>query len=194
MRQYNGHCTVGPGTPRVTASPVSRNFKRSCIHAEVATGSGLPEPIQLFVRVPDSHTQTFFADGQRVVVYLYPPGTLHGQLTPTATPRAYEGRVTMTNEVRNAPVDAREATCRIVDLNRPVIEPLPAPTVPAPSGEFSQVVIRLDDQGPTELPIFHSAQQEPKIKLGIESVPARNPDNRRPVHCGRSRLHSSSSI
>ncbi len=81
---------------------------------------------------------------------------------------AYEGSVTMTNVVRDASAQGRPATCRINDLERPRIELLPPGTVPAPAGEISQVVIRFNEQGQRELPIFHAAAQHPKMKLGVE--------------------------
>ena len=60
------------------------------------------------------------------------------------------------------------ATCRIGDLGQTDIELLPGGTVPAPGGEISQVVIRFNEQGEGELPIFHAAGQLPKMKLGVE--------------------------
>jgi hypothetical protein len=164
---------VGPRAPDSDDFPGFEEFDALVIHAEDGTGQGLPRPMQLFVPVRDPDSRSFFADGRRVVVFVYPAGTLLGQNPPTASPIAYEGDVTMTNIVRDAPVNRREATCRINDLMRPVIDVLPDGTVPAPSGESSQVVIRLDDRGPTELPIFHSAAQHPKMKLGIDYRPVR---------------------
>jgi hypothetical protein len=74
----------------------------------------------------------------------------------------------MTNVVRDASAQGRPATCWIADLNRPRIELLPGGTVPAPGGEISQVVIRFNEQGQEELPIFHAAAQHPRMKLGVE--------------------------
>jgi hypothetical protein len=138
------------------------------MHAEDATGNGIPRPVQLFIPVRDSHTRDFFPDGRRVLLYVYPAGSLLGQSSPTALPVAYEGSVTMTNVVRDASAQGRPATCRINDLGRPRIELLPGGTVPAPGGEISQVVIRFNEQGQGELPIFHAAGQHPKMKLGVE--------------------------
>jgi hypothetical protein len=70
--------------------------------------------------------------------------------------------------VRDASAQGRPATCRVNDLGRPRIELLPTGTVPAPAGEISQVVIRFNEQGQGELPIFHAAAQHPKMKLGVE--------------------------
>jgi hypothetical protein len=53
-------------------------------------------------------------------------------------------------------------------LSRPRIELLPTGMVPTPAGEISQVVIRFDERGQGELPIFHAAAQHPKMKLGVE--------------------------
>jgi hypothetical protein len=138
------------------------------MHAEDATGTGMPRPLQLFIPVPDSQVRDFFPDGRRVLLYVYPAGSLLGKPTPTASPIAYEGSVTMTNVVRDASAQGRPATCRINNLERPGIELLPAGTVPAPAGEISQVVIRFNEQGQGELPIFHAAAQHPKMKLGVE--------------------------
>ncbi len=102
------------------------------------------------------------------MLYVYPAGSLLGQSPPTALPVAYEGIVTMANDVRDASAEGRPATCRINDLGRPRIELLPGGTVPAPGGEISQVVIRFNEQGQGELPIFHAAGQHPKMKLGVE--------------------------
>jgi hypothetical protein len=74
----------------------------------------------------------------------------------------------MTNVVRDASAQGRPATCRIDDLGRPRIELLPGGTVPAVAGEILQVVIRFDEQGQGELPIFHATAQHPKMKLGVE--------------------------
>jgi hypothetical protein len=127
--------------------------------------------MQLFIPVRDSRTRDFFSDGRRVLLCVYPAGCLLWQSPPTALPVAYEGSVTITNVVRGASAQGRAATCRITDLDRPCIELLPGGTVPAPGGEISQVVIRFNEQGPGELPIFHAAGQHPKMKLGVEYEP-----------------------
>lgn len=138
------------------------------MHAEDATGSPLPEPFQMFIPVRASHVRGFFPDGRRVLLYVYPAGSLIGEAPPTVSPMAYRGSVTMTNVVRDASAEGRPATCRVTDLDRPRIESLPSGTVPAPQGEIGQVVIRFEENGPVELPVFHAAAQHPKMKLGVE--------------------------
>jgi hypothetical protein len=87
---------------------------------------------------------------------------------PTVSPIEHEGAVTMQNVVQDAPVTARAANCRMDDLGASRIELLPGGTVPSPSSETYQVVIRLDAKGTGELPVFHAAEQHPKMRLGVE--------------------------
>ena len=166
--QRDLHRRIGPGGTDSEDFPGFESMDALVMHAEDATGNGIPRPLQLFIPVRDSHTRDFFPDGRRVLLYVYPAGSLLGQSPPTALPVAYEGSVTMTNVVRDASAQGRPATCRINDLGRPRIELLPGGTVPAPGGEISQVVIRFNEQGQGELPIFHAAGQHPKMKLGVE--------------------------
>ncbi len=165
--QRDLHRGIGPGSPDSEDFPGFEPMDALVMHAEDATGTGIPLPLQLFIPVPDSPTRQFFPDRRRVLLYVYPAGSLLGQSPPTASPVAYEGSVTMTNVVRDASAEGRPATCRINDLGRPRVELLPSSTVPAPSGEISQVVIRFNEQGQGDLPIFHAAGQ-PKMKLGVE--------------------------
>ncbi|MFH1269329.1 MAG: hypothetical protein ABIK89_26675 [Planctomycetota bacterium] len=166
--QRDLHRRIRPGGTDSEDFPGFEPMDALVMHAEDATGSGVPRPLQLFLPVRDSHTRDFFPDGRRVLLYVYPAGCLLGQSPPTAPPLAYEGGVTMTNVVRDASAQGRPATCQIADLTRPRIELLPGGTVPAPGGEISQVVIRFNEQGEVELPIFHAAAQHPKMKLGVE--------------------------
>ena len=166
--QRDLHRRIGPGGTDSEDFPGFEPMDALVMHAEDATSTGVPRPLQLFIPVPDNHTREFFPDGRRVLLYVYPAGSLLGQSPPTASPVAYEGRVTMTNVVRDASAEGRPATCRIDDLGRPRVELLPAGTVPAPAGEISQVVIRFNEHGQGELPIFHAAGQHPKMKLGVE--------------------------
>jgi len=166
--QRDLHRRIRPGGTDSEDFPGFESMDALVMHAEDATGNGIPRPLQVFIPVRDSHTRDFFPDGRRVLLYGYPAGSLLGQSPPTALPVAYEGSVTMTNVVRDASAQGRPATCRIADLSRPRIELLPGGTVPAPSGEISQVVIRFNEQGQGELPIFHAAAQHPKMKLGVE--------------------------
>ena len=165
--QRDLHRRIGPGGTDSQDFPGFEPMDALVMHAEDATGTGVPQPLQLFIPVPDSQTREFFPDGRRVLLYIYPAGSLLGQSPPTASPVAYEGSVTMTNLVRDASAEGRPATCRLNDPGRPRIELLPTNTVPAPSGEISQVVIRFNEQGQGDLPIFHAAGQ-PKMKLGVE--------------------------
>jgi hypothetical protein len=162
------HRRIGPGGAESEDFPGFEPMDALVMHAEDATGNGIPRPLQVFIPVRDSHTRDFFADGRRVLLYVYPVGSLLGQSCPTASPMAYEGSVTMTNVVRDASAERRPATCRVNDLSRPRIELLPTGMVPTPAGEISQVVIRFDERGQGELPIFHAAAQHPKMKLGVE--------------------------
>jgi len=166
--QRDLHRRIGPGGTDSEDFPGFEPMDALVMHAEDAAGIGMPHPLQLFIPVRDSQVRDFFPDGRRVLLYVYPAGSLLGQPSPTASPLAYEGSVTMTNVVRDASAQGRPATCRINDLERPRIELLPAGTVPSPAGEISQVVIRFNEQGHGELPIFHAAAQHPKMKLGVE--------------------------
>lgn len=166
--QRDLHRRIGPGGSDSEDFPGFEPMDALVMHAEDATGTGLPNPLQLFIPVRDGHTRDFFPDGRRVLLYVYPAGRLMGQAPPTAAPVAYEGSVTMTNVVRDASAEGRPATCRITDLLRPRVELLPTGTVPAPAGEISQVVIRFNEQGQGDLPVFHAAAQHPKMKLGVE--------------------------
>ena len=166
--QRDLHRRIGPGGTDSEDFPGFESMDALVMHAEDATGNGIPRPLQLFIPVRDSHTRDFFPDGRRVLLYVYPAGSLLGQSPPTALPVAYEGSVTMTNVVGDASAQGRPATCQIADLSRPRIEVLLGGTVPASSGEISQVVIRFNEQGEVELPIFHAAAQHPKMKLGVE--------------------------
>ncbi len=165
--QCDLHRHLGPGGTDSEAFPGFEPIDALVMHAEDATGTSLPKPLQLFIPVRDSQTRDFFPDGRRVLLYVYPAGSLLGQSPPTALPMAYEGIVTMTNAVGDASAEGRPATCRIDDLGRPRVELLPAGKVPPAAGEIAQVVIRFNEQGEGELPIFHAAGQ-PKMKLGVE--------------------------
>ena len=81
----------------------------------------------------------------------------------------------------------RPATCKIESLDRPKIELLPGNAVPNLPGSLAEVVIRLNGRGRTELPIFHAAKQQPKMRLGVEYEPIdRDGDNREAIlHRGR---------
>lgn len=166
--QRDLHRRIGPGGADSEDFPGFEPMDALVMHAEDATGSGLPRPLQLFLPVPDSHTRDFFPDGRRVLLYVYPAGSLLGQSPPTASPVAYAGSVSMTNVVRDASAEGRPATCRVNDLVRPRIELLAMGSVPAPTGEISQVVIRFNEQGQGELPVFHAAGRHPKMKFGVE--------------------------
>lgn len=166
--QRDLHRGVGPGGQESEDFPGFEEVEALVIHAEDCTPNGLPEPVQLFVPVRDSGTQQMFRQAPRVLLYLYPAGTLIGHSPAKAAPRELEGEVTMTNIVPDAPVTARSATCQLDDLSAPRIDLLPGNTVPATSGELSQVVIRFSGRGSGELPVFHSAEQHPKIRLGVK--------------------------
>ena len=166
--QCDLHRRIGPGSADSEDFPGFEPMDAVVMHAEDATGTGIPKPVQLFVPVFDSLTRDVFPDGRRVLLYVYPQGSLMGQPSPTAAPAAYDGIVTMTNAVGDASAEGRPATCRIDDLGQPRIKLLPTCNVPPPSGEISQVVIRFEGQGQGDLPIFHSAGQSPKMKLGVE--------------------------
>lgn len=161
------HRKIGPGAAESECFPAFEEMKAVVIHAEDATG-GIPHPLQLFIPVRDTQTRGFLADRRRVLLYVYPAGSLLSALPPSAAPTAYEGSVTMTNVVEDASAEGRPATCRLVDLRQPRIELLPGGTVPPPAGEISQVVIRFENRGQGELPIFHAAGKCPRMRYGVE--------------------------
>jgi len=166
--QRDLHREVGPGGQESEDFPGFEPSEALVIHAEDCTPNGLPSPVQLFIPVRDGHTGQLFAESPRVLLYVYPPGSLIGEAPPTASPVEHEGTVTMQNVVPDAPVTARAANCRIENLEAPRIELLPAGTVPVPSGETYQVVIRFDPKGSRDLPVFHATNQHPKIRLGVD--------------------------
>jgi len=165
--QRDLHHGIGPGNQESEDFPGFEEVEAVVIHAEDGTPDGLPQPVQLFVPVRDRFTQQLFTQAARVLLYLYPPGTLIGKTPVGASPVEFEGEVTMTNLVPDAPVTARSATCRLDDLAAPRIDLLPGNTVPSPSGELSQVVIRFDAKGASDLPVFHATEQHPKMRLGV---------------------------
>lgn len=169
--QRDLHRRIGPRGADSEDFPGFEPMDALVMHAEDATGSGMPMPVQLFVPAFDSRTGELFPYGRRVLLYVYPPGTLLGRSPPSAAPMVYSGSVTMNNAVRDASAEGRPATCRLIDLGKPRIDLLPAGEVPPPAGEIGQVVIRFEGQGPSDLPIFHSAGQAPKMKLGVEYEP-----------------------
>jgi hypothetical protein len=166
--QCDLHKRIGPGSTDSEDFPGFEPMEALVMHAEDATGTGIPDPMQLFVPAFDNMTSDLLPYGRRVLLYVYPLGSLLGKPSPTVAPTAYDGIVTMNNAVRDASAEGRPATCRINDLRQPRIELLPTRNVPPPAGEISQVVIRFDGQGQGDLPIFHSAGQSPKMKLGVE--------------------------
>lgn len=166
--QRDLHRRIGPGGTDREDFPGFEPMAALVMHAEDATGGGLPTPLQMFIPVRDSQVRDFFPDRRRVLLYVYPAGSLLAQSPPTASPMAYRGSVTMTNVVQDASAEGRPATCRLNDLGRPRIELLTTGSVPPPAGEISQVVIRFDEAGQGDLPIFHAASQHPKMKLGVE--------------------------
>ncbi len=179
--QWDLHRRIGPPAVESETFPGFERMGALVMHAEdhcasATAGSGgsatpeLPDPLQLFVPVSDAPTGDLFPTGRRVLLYLYPAGSLLGKSPPTAPPVAYEGSVTMNNVVRDASAEGRPATCCIADLGAPRIKRLPAAVVPKPAGEILQVVIRLNEQARGPLPIFHAARQAPRLKLGIEYV------------------------
>lgn len=140
------------------------------IHAEDSTNGGLPNPMRLFIPVREPVGEGFFATGQRVMLFLYPPNSLNQGSPPSVVPVLLNGQVTMNNAVTDAPVDERAANCQLQDLRRPAISLL-AGNVPPTAGEQAQVVIRLERFGEESVPLFHSAQQSPKMKLGVHYEP-----------------------
>jgi hypothetical protein len=149
------------------------------IHAEDLTEGAIPDPMQLFLRVTQAVPDAFFANGRRVQLFVHPKGTLFGDAAPSEPVIVYDGAITMQNSLADAPVNQRSVNCRIDDLRHPKLSLESAGNIPAPSGERSQVVARLNRIGTAELPIFHSAAQSPKLKLDIEN---REIDRDRPVN------------
>ena len=139
------------------------------IHAEDETASGPPDPMQLFLRVHAPVPTGFFSRGRQVQLFLYPKGSLFGHETPTHSPTAFGGAITMENTIADAPVDARSVNCRIDTFDQPRLFLESGGNIPKPAGERVQVVARLECLGPAELPIFHCAPQPPKMKLDVET-------------------------
>ena len=158
---------VNLGSVESQAFPGFEEFKATVMHAEDHTPNGASNDLQLFVPVRDPHTASFFANDRCVQLFLYPRGSLHGHQPPRSQPVLFDGTVTMVNATRDAPVDQRRANCQMTDLLRPVLTTLPG-NVPAPTGEVSQVVARLNRVGPEDLPIYHAKSGGPKLRLEIE--------------------------
>ena len=142
-------------------------FEALVIHAEDAVPNGAPAGLRLFVPARDRHTASFFTNDRPVQLFLYRLGALHGERPPTAQAVLYDGSVTMVNATRDAPVGQRPANCQVNDLRRPVLDALGG-NVPAPSGEVSQIVVRLERRAPEDLPIYHALAGWPKLKLTID--------------------------
>jgi len=122
--------------------------------------------------VRDAVTNNFFPTRRKVLLYVYPCGSLLGKPTPTAMPAAFEGIVTMANEaMADDSAAGRPATCKIDSLDKPMIELLPGNAVPRLAGSLAEVVIRLEGRGRADLPIFHAAKQQLKMRLGVEYEP-----------------------
>ena len=168
--QRDLHRHIGPGSADSEDFPGFEPMDALVMHAEDATGNGIPRPLQLFIPVRDSRTRDFFPDGRRVLLYVYPAGSLLGQSPPTASPTAYEGSVTMTNVAAGC-FGGRDARRRAGSLTSPnrsssrcPVEPVPRP----PAVRFPRWSSASRDKGEGELPIFHAAGQLPKMKLGVE--------------------------
>lgn len=160
---------VGPASPESDDFEGFEALDAVVIHAEDETPSGPPEPVQLFLRVHAPVPAGFFARGRQIQLFLYRKGSLFGHETPTHSPTAFGGTITMENTVADAPVDARSVNCRIDNFDQPQLLLEPGGNIPEPAGERVQVVARLECLGPAELPIFHCAPQSPKMKLDVET-------------------------
>jgi len=80
--QCDLHRRIGPGGAESEDFPGFEPMDALVMHAEDATGNGIPRPLQVFIPVRDGHTREFFADGRRVLLYVYPAGSLLGQPPP----------------------------------------------------------------------------------------------------------------
>jgi hypothetical protein len=170
--QCDLHRRIGPGSTDSEDFPGFEPMEALVMHAEDATGTGIPDPFQIFVPVRDAVTREFFPTRRRVLLYVYPRNSLLGKSPPTAVPVAFEGIVTMANEARaDDSAAGRPATCKIDSLDTPMIELLPGNAVPRLAGSLAEVVIRLEGRGQAELPIFHRAKQQPKMRLGVKYEP-----------------------
>jgi HKD family nuclease len=177
---------TGPSASDSEDFPGFEPIESLVIHAEIGTSGALPDPMQLFVPIREPVPPQFFGVQQTVLLFLYPRGALRGNDTPTETPTLLEGRVTMNNVVTDAPVNARQANCRLDDLRHPVIDLLPG-NVPAPSGEHAQVIIRLNNHGPEPVPLFHAAQSVPLSERAQTTTQLRNRRQRFLSPVGRTR-------
>lgn len=158
---------TGPSGGETEDFPGFENIEALVIHAEDTTPDGLPDLLRLFIPIRERVSRDFFVNGQRVLLFLYPPGSLTGSEQPKMTPMLFDGEITMNNTVGDAPVDQRAANCLIGDLTQPKIDVLPSGSIPPQSGERFQVVIRLNGKGSQPVPLFHSAIQSPKLKLDV---------------------------
>ena len=111
---------TGPGGQENEDFPGFQEEAALVIHAEDTTSDGLPSPMRLFIPIQDPAARPMFAETPRarlrVLLYVYPAGTLLGKQTPTAAPAEFEGSVTMQNDVPDAAVTARPSNCQIGDL------------------------------------------------------------------------------
>ena len=142
--QRDLHRRIGPGSTDSDNFPGFEPMDALVMHAEDATGTGIPDPFQVFVPVRDAVTNEFFPTRRKVLLYVYPRNSLLGKSPPTATPVAFEGIVTMANEaMADDSAAGRPATCKIDSLDKPMIELLPGNAVPRLAGSLAEVVIRL---------------------------------------------------
>jgi len=162
--QYDLH--VRPGPRRNEHFPGFEQEEALVIHAEDGTAGGLPDPIQLYLRLPDRETADFFPNNRQVILFAYPVGSLIGCEPPKATPTAYRGTVTMVNSRTDAPVRERSANCVLTDLDKPRIDELPGG--PLPTGiEPIQAIVRLERAERGELPVFHCGSR-PTVGLKVD--------------------------
>jgi HKD family nuclease len=121
----------------------------------------------------------------RVYLYLYPAGSLLGRNPPSANPVLFEGEVRTFSDIKN-PIDGQQANCQIRDLNRPVLETLSPPVIPAAGwGVQAQVVASLTRRGGGSLPVYVVDRTRPGIRVEPifeEQQPERREDREDETH------------
>ena len=78
--QCDLHKRIGPGSADSEDFPGFEPMEALVMHAEDATGTGIPDPFQVFIPVRDAVTSEFFPTRRKVLLYVYPRNSLLGNL------------------------------------------------------------------------------------------------------------------
>ena len=76
--QCDLHKRIGPGSADSDNFPGFEPMEALVMHAEDATGTGIPDPFQVFIPVRDAVTNDFFPTRRKVLLYVYHAGGLRG--------------------------------------------------------------------------------------------------------------------